>query len=498
MIEVIDDFCPNADEVRRSALGAGFGTWSPGKGDMGASFYPGVGFWGDHASMFTRVLQLDRWIGLAGKAKAEADKAQGIADQCELALASAQGKLEEAEGQLSFARGERDKWGEEQAKICVRTAEALSEAQAKADKAKKALRLAKSQREAFDEKAKDRLERARQLAEAKSAADGKLLLAINARDSARMAVERYKGAKKCPECGQVVDKKHIREKLAEASATLATAEVSLGDTQVRFDKAKKAWLADIEEMKEIEAARNEHNREHNEALRENDRAKTALEVADKENERTQAAGNPFISQIAGLKERIAGMKSAAQQAMDKLDAEIKRGLQFKFWADAFREIRLNLIDDALAELELVANSHADNLGLRGWRIAFATERETKSGSVSLGFSVALYPPKEDKPIPWQSYSGGERTRWQMAVTFALSEILLGRAGLSPNIEVLDEPTRHLSQQGIDDLLDHLKDRAKDQGRAIFFVDQMLLDKGIFDGVIQLEMDKDGARVVEAP
>ena len=159
---------------------------------------------GDQASMFTRVLQLDRWIGLAAKAKAEADKAQGIVDQCELALASAQGKLEEAEGQLSFARGERDKWGEEQAKICVRTAEALSEAQAKADKAKKALRLAKSQREAFDEKAKDRLERARQLAEAKSAADGKLLLAINARDSARMAVERYKGAKKCPECGKIM------------------------------------------------------------------------------------------------------------------------------------------------------------------------------------------------------------------------------------------------------------------------------------------------------
>jgi hypothetical protein len=52
VIEIIDNFCPHADEVRQSALASGFGSWKPSKGDMGAAFYPGVNFWGDHASMF--------------------------------------------------------------------------------------------------------------------------------------------------------------------------------------------------------------------------------------------------------------------------------------------------------------------------------------------------------------------------------------------------------------------------------------------------------------
>lgn len=52
MIRVIDGFLENPDRFRESALKAGFGTWSPNKGDIGAEFYQGVGFWGDHATAF--------------------------------------------------------------------------------------------------------------------------------------------------------------------------------------------------------------------------------------------------------------------------------------------------------------------------------------------------------------------------------------------------------------------------------------------------------------
>jgi hypothetical protein len=52
VIQVFDDFAPNIETVRQSALRAGFGTWHPNKGDIGADFYQGVSFWGDHASLF--------------------------------------------------------------------------------------------------------------------------------------------------------------------------------------------------------------------------------------------------------------------------------------------------------------------------------------------------------------------------------------------------------------------------------------------------------------
>ena len=166
--------------------------------------------------------------------------------------------------------------------------------------------------------------------------------------------------------------------------------------------------------------------------------------------------------------------------------------QAKFWVDGFREIRLGIIDSALIELEMAASRHAAMLGLNDWGIKFDTERETKSGSVSYQFSVLLYPPGMNEPIKWESYSGGESQRWQLAISFALSEVLLARAGLNPNIEVLDEPTKGLSQQGVADLLDHLGERSRDLGRAIYFVDHHSLDKGAFSKSLLVEKGKNGS------
>ena len=52
MISVYDNFSKDPEAVRQSALRSGFGTWHPNKGDIGADFYQGVNFWGDHASLF--------------------------------------------------------------------------------------------------------------------------------------------------------------------------------------------------------------------------------------------------------------------------------------------------------------------------------------------------------------------------------------------------------------------------------------------------------------
>jgi hypothetical protein len=55
MIRVFDDFAADPESVRNSAIGSGFGTWHPNKGDIGAAFYEGVNFWGDHVSLMTAL-----------------------------------------------------------------------------------------------------------------------------------------------------------------------------------------------------------------------------------------------------------------------------------------------------------------------------------------------------------------------------------------------------------------------------------------------------------
>jgi hypothetical protein len=49
VITIIDGFTPYIDDVRQSALDAGFGTWRPSKGEVGSSVYDGMNFWGKHS-----------------------------------------------------------------------------------------------------------------------------------------------------------------------------------------------------------------------------------------------------------------------------------------------------------------------------------------------------------------------------------------------------------------------------------------------------------------
>ena len=49
---IAENFCPQIDDVRSSALVAGFGTWVPAtKGEVGSSRYEGMGFVGTHSHM---------------------------------------------------------------------------------------------------------------------------------------------------------------------------------------------------------------------------------------------------------------------------------------------------------------------------------------------------------------------------------------------------------------------------------------------------------------
>ena len=189
----------------------------------------------------------------------------------------------------------------------------------------------------------------------------------------------------------------------------------------------------------------------------------------------QKSANPYTESCSSL----ATAHLRVEEQIVNIDSQLtdlqEMGSIYKYWTSAFKEIRLNLIDETLQELEIAANRHIQALGLAEWQIEFKTERENKSGTISHSFTTLIYPNGQTNPVPFESYSGGESQRLQLAVTTALSEILLIRAGISPNIEIMDEPTRALSREGITDLLECLRERATELNRAIFFIDHNSLE-----------------------
>lgn len=285
----------------------------------------------------------------------------------------------------------------------------------------------------------------------------------------------------CPTCGQKVSEEHLH----------GVTETILQERQdlKRKIKGKEAELAEIEDLfmdgtKKVEALQKTYSLSKH--------TDEALVQAEEELNRKQE--NPYQTTITSMKRALKTVRSEITKTDDKYAKLEKRVEIYSYWQDAFKEIRISLIDQILAELELAVTTNAEALGLEGYRIQFQTERENRKGDITVVFNVLLHTPDHDEPVKWQNYSGGERQRLQLAMAFGLSEVILDRVGINPNIEVLDEPTHHTSTEGVDDLLERLRERAAELNRAIYFCDHHSFDRGIFDGTLLVTKGREGSKL----
>jgi len=151
------------------------------------------------------------------------------------------------------------------------------------------------------------------------------------------------------------------------------------------------------------------------------------------------------------------------------------------WVRGFKEIRLAQIQDALDQLSIEVNNQVVANGLVDWELTFGIDRESKGGSITRGFSIMVYSPHNKKPVPWKAWSGGETQRLIVSGQAGFANLVRAHTGTELNLEVWDEPTTGMSEQGVKDLLDSLHERAHAEGRQIWVVDHHTLGYNKFDG-----------------
>lgn len=202
--------------------------------------------------------------------------------------------------------------------------------------------------------------------------------------------------------------------------------------------------------------------------------------------------NPFIAREKETKSKIEDVnKDLTDSQADRSDAAAEMEAT-KYWVKGFKEIRLHLISQALKEFEIEVNSSLDYLGLSGWRISFETDKENGTKSVSKGFHTLIHSPQNKKPVRWEVWSGGESQRLRLAGTIGLSNLILSRAGIEPNLEIWDEPTHWLNDGGVQGLLETLLERSKSQRKGIWLIDHRSFDSGNFDRIITVVKGKNGS------
>jgi len=303
----------------------------------------------------------------------------------------------------------------------------------------------------------------------------------------------------CPTCGQSVKgtdlAKHQRHLFKEAAAITKEINAWPPEELTKDLSEARLLLHDCEAKEAQFATQAREQRSTLEILQRTiaDLKGSMAGLKASSNDRAREA-NPFTAQLQALAKRLNELKADQSDIQEDLVKLTRLMERTRFWVKGFKDVRLYVIEEVLAELELTTNAALEEVGLVGWKVEYAIEKETKSGTIQRGLNVIIHSPATTTPVRWECWSGGEGQRLRIVGALALSEVLLNYAGVETNLEILDEPTQHLSAEGVRDCCDFLAARAKQLGRQCWYVDHQSVESARFASVVTVVKDKRGARI----
>lgn len=210
-------------------------------------------------------------------------------------------------------------------------------------------------------------------------------------------------------------------------------------------------------------------------------------------EATQAEANPFELQQRKSAAQASQAAKDADQWLAALQEAQRLEAKFAFWVKGFKDVRYQVMQESLAQLNAEVNECLHDLGLDGWQLEFQVEHETKRGTVKRGFLCNVLSPDSPDSVPWEAWSGGESQRLRIGAQMGVSNMISSRLGLDPDFEFWDEPSTWLNEDGIKNMLSVLQERAQRYGRRIFLADHRALDFE-FDGTLYVNKTEGGSEL----
>lgn len=206
--------------------------------------------------------------------------------------------------------------------------------------------------------------------------------------------------------------------------------------------------------------------------------------------------SPYSTQLVSAADKRSLLVVKQMAASGKIKKLAKAEENAKYWIKGFKEVRFSLMTELLKGLEIETNNALTSLGLEEWELMYAMEELTKKGTERKGFFVDVISPDVDKSVPWEVWSGGESQRLRLAASMGLSNFIHYQLGLEWNIEVWDEPSNWLSEEGIKSMLTLLHHRALSEGKQVWIVDHRSLDYGLFMQRYTVVKDQQGSFIME--
>lgn len=460
----------------------------------------------DKLAILSEVLNLDKWDIRSQKASERARALEIKLTKLEAELAGHRVGLKSLEESIEDTRKASKRWKTEKAERIERLRQQRKELKAEEDELTKQLntatRIAKAAAEKLGEYQGNHqiaLGRLREIEnEYMKIYEQQKFLQRQIKE-VETELEDLGQADTCPTCGQPITgtdlgkhKKELKKKLQKLTDELK---------ELKNKKFNEAIEKEKEHIIRLKASVSHHQAEYDSTKREVEKASRRVTeiqalragLVTQINERKEET-NPHIDQLKRLREKATELEEKVEVTETEIKKNRERYERAKFWIKGFKDVRLFIIEDVLQELELTTNSILADLGLSDWSVSYDIERETKSGTLQTGLIITILSSTNDKPVRWEVWSGGEGQRLRLAGSLALSEVLLNYAGVNIDLEVFDEPTKHMNSGGVDDFCDLLASRAEDLKRHIFLIDHTAIESSAFVDSIKVVKDDKGSHI----
>jgi DNA repair protein SbcC/Rad50 len=176
-------------------------------------------------------------------------------------------------------------------------------------------------------------------------------------------------------------------------------------------------------------------------------------VASVDHTKAQAA----LDRIVALEEELAAL--VAQRNADAVELGRLETLERAYGRDGIPAMIVENV--AIPSIERDANRILDDLGA-GVRLELRTERALQSGGLKDALDVIVQTDTGDRP--YETFSGGERTRINLALRIGLARLMAHRRGSESRMLVIDEP-EYLDENGTAALLGVLRGLVADFDRV---------------------------------
>jgi len=459
-------------------------------------------------SLFASIMQLDFWLERSKRASSKAERISTDMRKEEAELNRAEGRREEAIAGLKELRRKSDQFVDDRKVSLKALKKQISKHDERVTDLKDALPALRKAEQAAA-RSLDSLKQGRQgleLTYFDERRDAASLQGDYDRVTAKLAAlqddhkhfDSLRG-KICPTCLQVVDGDHLKKQGDKIEALREKDEQEADDIYERLERAKgrrKKLKRQMEESDGLLRLASDKVTGTHHARVDCDNALTQaerdLKKAQLDYDTLQAAQDPFEALLDKRRDDINAYEKDIEESQDEI-ARLKEHYDAVFyWVAGFKRIRLFVIERTLKQLEIETNNNLTQLGLIGWEIQLDIERENKSGGITKGFTVLIYSPRHTEPVPYEAFSGGEIQRIRLAGDLAVSNMILERVGLTSGIEMHDEPSEHLSAEGMADLIDNLRERADRENKKVWLVDHHAFDSGEFAGVLTAVMAEESS------